>query len=234
MTTFSALIYDIMSLKRGQLSDDDIGDKRQFEFWINNTRALLIRQDHAKKRAISENVVQDLGCLELVTADVAECCELNYGCTVRKTKEEIPQPIELNQQEAIMRVGTIDKTSKSFTFVPYEQFIFSGNGRFNRYQIFATYKNNRLYLKSENNNILMSMKWINAWGIFEDPREVARFKRCDGTPCYTSNSRYPVSNWMIEIMKKMILETNVKTMITIPADNTNNSSGIDIQTPAKA
>jgi hypothetical protein len=226
MASYSELVYDLMSLKRGQLSDDDIGDKRQFEFWINNTRALLIRQDNNKGRSLTENIIQDLGCVELENADVAECCDMEYGCVIKRTKLLIPRPIELSQQDAILRVATIDKTSKSFTFVPYEQFIFSGNGRFNKYTIFATYRNGRIYLQSKSNTLtLNAMKWINVRGIFEDPRGVGIFIRCDGTTCFSNDSPYPISNWMIEAMKKMILETDIKMMITIPADPSNDASG---------
>ncbi|PIZ58750.1 hypothetical protein COY23_00215, partial [bacterium (Candidatus Torokbacteria) CG_4_10_14_0_2_um_filter_35_8] len=161
-----------MSLKRGQMSDDDIGDKRQYEFWINNTRALLIRQDYAKNRTLSENVIQDLGCVEIETADVSECCDMTYGCSIKRTKLLLPKPIELLQNDAIMRVATIDKTSKAFSIVSYDQFIFSGNGRFNTNQIYATFRNSRIYLKSNSNTLtLKAMKYINIRGIFEDPRE---------------------------------------------------------------
>jgi len=232
MATYDKIVFDLMNIKRGQLSDDDIGDERQYEFWLNNTRALLIRQDNNKGRSLTENIIQDLGCVEIETADVAECCDMEYGCMIKRTKLQLPRPIELSQQDAILRVGTIDKTSKAFTFVPYEQFIFSGNGRFNKYIIFVTYRNGRLYLSSSNNLTLKGMKWINVRGIFEDPRSVKDFTRCDGTPCYTGDSEYPMSNWMIEVVKKMILDTNIKTMLTIPADTTNDASG-DPQTQVK-
>ena len=232
MASFNEIVMDIMSIKRGQLSDDDIGDKRQFEFWLNNTRALLIRQDNNKGRSLTENIIQDLGCVELETADVSECCDLEYGCVIKRTKLELPRPIELSQSDAILRVATIDKTSKPFTFVPYEQFVFSGNGRFNKYQIFATYRNNRVYLSSSNGITLNGMRWINIRGIFEDPREAKAFTRCDGTPCYNNDSEYPMSTWMIEAVKKMILDTNIKAMLTIPADTSNDASG-ETQTQVK-
>ena len=229
MTTFDQLVLDAMSLKRGQMSDDDIGDKRQYEFWINNTRALLIRQDYAKNRTLSENVIQDLGCVEIETADVSECCDMTYGCSIKRTKLLLPKPIELLQNDAIMRVATIDKTSKAFSIVSYDQFIFSGNGRFNTNQIYATFRNSRVFLKSNSNILtLKAMKYINIRGIFEDPREVKKFTRCNGTPCYTNNSDYPISNWMIEIIKKMILDTDIKIMFTLPSDPSNDSSGQDI------
>jgi len=229
MTTFDQLVLDAMSLKRGQMSDDDIGDKRQYEFWINNTRALLIRQDYAKNRTLSENVIQDLGCVEIETADVSECCDMTYGCSIKRTKLLLPKPVELLQNDAIMRVATIDKTSKAFSIVSYDQFIFSGNGRFNTNQIYATFRNSRIFLKSNSNTLtLKAMKYINIRGIFEDPREAKKFTRCNGTPCYTNNSDYPISNWMIEIIKKMILDTDIKIMFTLPSDPSNDSSGQDI------
>ena len=230
--TYSQLIFDLMSLKRGQLSDDDIGDERQYEFWINNTRALLIRQDFAKNRSLSENIIQDLGCVEMENADVAECCVTDYGCSIKRTKLLIPKPIEFNQFDGIIRVGLIDKTAKPFTFVPYEQFIYSGNGRYNTKNVFATYKSNRIYLRSSINSLTLSaMKWTNIRGIFEDPRSVSAFTRCNGTSCYTSEDQYPISAWMVEVMKKMILDIDIKTMLTIPADNVNNATGTNPQSP---
>lgn len=223
--TLAQIVYDIMSLRRGVLSDDDSLDKRQVEFWVQNWRSILIRQEYGKNRTLSENIIQDLGCVELETADRAECCDLDVGCTIRRTKLEIPKPIELQQKDGIMRVGPIDKLHKAFSFVPYEQAIYSGNGRFNKYEVFAFLRNKRIYLKFNGNNITyIAMKYVNIRGIFENPKQAEIFKSCDGTPCYTSNSAYPISNWMVEFMKQQVINTNFKTLYAVPGDTSNDAA----------
>jgi len=223
MATLNQLVYDIWEIARPRISDDDNFDKRQFEFWIKNTRALLLRNELNKNRTIDPNLIQDLGCVELELADAADCCEITDGCKILRTKLEIPNTIELHNKTGITRVAPVNKLTVPFNFVDYERAIYSGNGRFNSNQVFAFLLNDRIYLKVNNTDIAKYLTHINVRGVFEDPKEAAKFHHCSGDPCYTGSSEYPVNSWMIETMKQMILQVDLATSLQAVEDSTNNA-----------
>lgn len=223
MVTLNELVYDLWEIARPRISDDDNFDKRQFRFWIKNTRARLLRNELNKNRTIDSNIIQDLGCVPLELADKADCCEITDGCKILRTSKEIPNTIELYNKSAITRVAPINKLEVPFNFVEYERAVFSGNGRFNSNQVFAFPLNNRIYIKIKDSNIAKFLTHINVMGVFEDPEEASKFKHCDGTACYTDNSKYPVNNWMIETMKEMILSVNLNAALQAVEDTSNNA-----------
>lgn len=223
MATLNELIYDIWEIARPRISDDDNFDKRQFAFWIKNTRALLLRNELNKNRTIDPNLIQDLGCVELELADAADCCEITDGCKILRTKLEIPNTIELHNKTGITRVAPVNKLTVPFNFVSYERAIWSGNGRFNKNQVFAFILNNRIYLKVGTSDIAKYITHINIQGVFENPTDAAKFHHCSGDACYTDDSEYPVNNWMIETMKQMILQVDLAASLQAVEDSTNNA-----------
>lgn len=228
MVTLNELVYDLWDIVRPTLSDDDTFDKRQIEFWVKNQRALWLRNELNKNRTIDDNIIQDLGCVELELADAADCCDVSDGCKVLRTKLTIPNTIELHNKTGLTRVALINKLSIPFNFVPYEQAIFSGNGRFNKNQIFAFLLNDRIYLIAKNPTLVKYLEYINVRGIFEDPTEAAAFSHCSGEACYSKNSKYPVNRWMIEYMKAEILKINFSTALQAVEDKTNNAKADNI------
>lgn len=223
MVTLNKLVYDLWEIIRPNISDDDSFDKRQLEFWVHNQRALWLRNELNKNRTIDDNVIQDLGCVELEVTDRAECCELSSGCKVLRTKLTLPNTIELHNKTGITRVAPINKLDVPFSFVSYERAIHSGNGRFNSKHIFAFLLNDRVYLTSKDPQLAKYITHINIRGVFEDPTEASNFSHCDGTSCYTKDSKYPVNRWMIDYMKEAILKLNIAASLQAVTDNTNNA-----------
>ena len=228
MITLDELIYDLWEIVRPNISDDDSYDKRQFAFWIKNQRALWLRNELNKNRTKDDNIIQDLGCVELELADLADCCELEDGCKILRTKLVIPNTIELHNKTGLTRVAPINKMAIKFNFVDYERAVHSGNGRFNKNQIFAFLLKSRIYLTSKNAEFLKYITHINIRGVFEDPEEAGKFKHCSGEPCYTSKSPYPVNRWMIDYMKSEILKLNVAPSMQAVDDSSNNAKADNV------
>src|SRR5574343_483169 len=106
MDSLKSIIYDIRNTARnGGIVDDERISYRQVKEWVNEYRALLIRRDLEKGRTISDNIGQDLGCVELIEVDKAECCNIESLCTIKRTRLQLPQPLELTDMDAITYVG---------------------------------------------------------------------------------------------------------------------------------
>jgi hypothetical protein len=224
--TLNELTYDLLERVRAELSDDEYIDKRQLKFWIHNQRALWLRNELNRNRTIDPNIIQNLGCVELELADASSCPGIPVGCSVLRSKQDIPNTVELHNKTLITRVGPLDKTIPDFSFVPYKQAIFSGNGRYSKMHIYAFLLHNRMYLKfDEECNIAAKMlTHINIQGVFEDPTEVSTFNDPDGQPCYSDDTEYPMNRWMYNYIKDAILKADLSHMIMLPTDSTNNAN----------
>ena len=218
MLTLSQISFDLLNIMRGGVSsDDDLMSLRQIEYWIHNTRALLIQREFDKRRSISSNIVQDLGCIDVSKVDASVCCGVTVGCSVVRTDVKIPNPIETAQKDLITRVGSVSLTDRPYTFIPYQRAPYAGNGKYNGTELFAFLHDNYVYVMGKDSE---KFKKINIQGVFEDPTEIKTFKTCSGALCYTNESEYPISAKHIEVLKEMILKTNFKLIIQAPTDVT--------------
>lgn len=221
--TKKELIYRLLELFNSyKISDDTDITKELISSWIDTKRAYLIRVDANKNRSFDQDIIQDLGCLELEMADIAECCDISSCRYVLRTKQILPSFIELYNKTGITRVGIVDKLSLKVSFITYEQAKVAGSNRFNKEMLFAFYRNSRMYLIS-NNKLSLALKWINIQGVLETPEDASNYNTCTGSPCYSFDTKYPIKSWMVDIMEQSIVQEklNIKFM---PKDSSNDSS----------
>ena len=224
MATLNKIIYDILEdVSSHHLIDDFDIDDRQVIYKLNVQRALWLRNEYNKPgRTIDPFVTQSLGCVELELADSSECPDLPTGCSILRTKCEIPKPVELHNRMAITKVGSVDKLNYFFSLVSYEQAIFSGNGKFNGKSIFAFVLNNRMYFKVNSAQAKM-LRRVSIRGIFEDPEMLKDFCDPNGTACFSKDDDYPVSAWMIPFIQEQVVNSFLKSF-QVPEDNSNDAS----------
>lgn len=167
MVTLNQIVSDLHLLAKGGLiADDDPIELNQIKDWVHDQRALWLRNELNKNRSIDDNIIQDLGCVEMERVDAAQCCNITSDCIMLRSKLDIPVGVELHQKSAITRVGPIDKTDRYlYSFLPFERAVWAGNGQFNKNAIFSFLLNNRMHLiGNPNNDILKIIKYINIRG----------------------------------------------------------------------
>jgi hypothetical protein len=197
--TLNEITYSILGQVKPVLTNDSNLTTLQVKNDIIAERADLIKRHLDSGRVIDDVFIQDLGCVELEIADAADCCNVDSGCTFVRTKVTLPQEIQYT------RVGPINKGQKRFTFIPFESVDYVGNGRFNKDTVYAFALNDRIYLKSNNSNIA-NLEYINIRGVFENPRLVEGFNKCDTNDiCYNDDMNFPMPKWMeVHIREKLI------------------------------
>lgn len=219
MPTLNQITYNIKNLMRGgNTSDDERISDRQLEFIVNYYRNILVKRDLDKGKSINPDIVQDLGCLELIEVDKAECCDTEIGCTVLRTKNKLPKTIELNQDNSLVFIGAIDKYT-TFDIIPVYRVPFL-NSKYGKKGTRCYYLNQYVYVLTDD-----LIEKINVRGIFEDPREAANFTHCDGTSCFTIDSTYPIAGWMLQPLVDMVLKNEMKIGVSLPNDDSNDASG---------
>lgn len=224
MITKRKLTYDILNtIRGGKQSDDENISHRQVGFWVDNTRALLIRRDYEKGRTVNPDIIQTI-CSEVIEVDAAECGCLTAGCTILRTKEKIPSSIEVHSKNLIMRVGPAVVGSTPFSFISYSRAQFAGSNKYTKAIVKAFLHNGYIYLIGTPDK-LKFLKYISISLVMEFPEEAANFFLCDtdNTPCYTEDSDYPISAWMVEPLKEMIFNLNVRLAASAPTDNSGNA-----------
>jgi len=214
MATLREIVDDVLTIwTSGRRSSNDLPDRNFIIFKILEYRSLYIRRDIAKNKFITNQIEQDLGCLDLENVDAAECCDIEIGCTVKRTIKEIPDIIRLVEKDALTYVGSIDKTSSFKITKPYIIKWVKYNKFTSKYQR-AYLLNNKVYVVSEN----PFLDKINIRGIFSDPRELRNFK-CENGACYTEDSKFPIPHDMLQSIVEQIVTKDLKLGLNDTVNN---------------
>jgi len=224
MATLNEIAYDLISIVRPQLSDDNEIDLRQIKFWIRNQRSLWIRNELNRKRTIDEEIIQTI-CADIEEVDASDCCDITIDCTILRSKKKIPKTIELHNKNAIVRVGPVNRKGKPFSYIGYERVPWVGSGRFNSHMLYAFLYNEYIHVLT-NNPAYQDLKTIVIRGVFEDPATVSVFTDCDNQPCYSDDDPYPIKSWMIPALKEAILKSNlmIEAQAEAIGDDSNNAA----------
>ncbi len=136
-----------------------------------------------------------------------------------KTKFKIPPTLELNYGNAVLEVTSPDLMTKEFSFVPFNQFRFSGSGLFNTKSLFVAIRDGYWYVKYGKDNVSPNtIKNIVIRAIFQNPTEVPDYD--------IDTSNYPINRHILDFMKEMIIKSNLQIILSTPSDETNDDSGV--------
>lgn len=228
--TANHIISDIKNIATSGSNPIDfrISD-RQIAFWIDEFRATLISQAIKNRQDITDIWVQPISCLTLISVDKSECCEIETDCTILRTELQIPNTVEFNGDNLILRIH-----SPNGDVIPKTNIYSSRYNKYNKYtkNINKWYsKNGYIYIINEEESLL---DYITVYGIWDRPSELMDFTACDGSTCYSFNSNYPCSMKMAEQITDIVLKKKVYPFIQLPQDNTNNANNTpDTQTNTK-
>ena len=205
-------------------NSDTIFDPLYYTDLMNEQRSLAMRNEYNKNRKIDPNVQQTIPCEELELVDPHNCCvEVPIGCKILRTKNKIPNTIDLHHKKAITSVGPSIITEKRFTLIDYSRVPYIGSGRTTARSIYAFLYDNYIYVISRDNSNKLINK-IAIRGIFEDPTALAPFTNCStGGSCWTIDSTYPINEWMWAYIKPQILQ-QLMQKLQMPMDDNNNGN----------
>lgn len=226
-------ISDVKGLLRNHhIVDDDLLTDRQIEFWIMTQRATWIKRrdsayigiDHSLSQILTEDVISvDRS---MVPADVPA------GYRILRTNRKLPRLINFTSWDGIISAGPVDLASNRFNHVEYREAVASGNGRFNKTQIYSFIFNDYLYIISKSiKNHWYLITQVGVVGIFEDPRALGNFTHVTGEACWSLNDEYPISIDLWNFIKDQIKQANVKELYSIPVDNSNDDNSSKKETP---
>jgi len=231
--TLNDIAYSIFEAIRGKIGDDDNISIDQIKSLIHSVRAMLLKQKFDKNlRVIDDVFTQSLGVLETEQVDSSIVSDIPSGKFLLRTLLEIPETVDRrNYEGTFTRIGPADRLSSKFNLVSYDRAIASGNGRFNRDQVFVFLLDNRLYLIS-NSIYHKPIQFIDIIGVFQNPTQVAMFTDSNGDSLYSDDGRYPISRAMRDALEGIIIKERIAPQSQAPSDVVND--GTDTTDPAEA
>ena len=229
--TLNEIAYNILNAYRGgRLNHNEHISIEQVKFTVKYYRAMFIRRDMSRNGFVSNNVEQDIKCLDLEVIDASKCCNLETNCTVYRTKVILPKFVRLNFNDAITYAGDATGLGSyqivephAIKWIPYDKYTKD------RKKVYILDK--YLYLYNGDGD-----EKINIRGIFEDPEKLGKFLNCDGVACYDDNSEYPLPMDMLQMITSGILNGEMRVLAGTSSDTTNDAAqdGVGSLPPASA
>lgn len=191
--TLNKWAYDILNEINPLLVDDEEVNLRQVKDWILDYRAEFLKNNLNSYRQIESNISQTIPELQLDF----ELTSVN-GDKVFKTTKRIPNIIMMQSGPAIVRVGPKDLGVPSWkVFSDLKAVSFAGNGRFNKYQVFAYLQNDFLYIKTKDPSFPLGIdNQISITAVFENPKDLSEFND-EQNPVYSDeHTDFPMNRDM--------------------------------------
>jgi len=230
--TLPELEFSVLNSVRSRTTISEPITSEIIRFYIKLVRAQLIKQDSNKGYSADSYIIQELSCVDVIQVDRGECCEVT-GCTIYRTVQKIPSPIELHYKQLITRIGSIDKTQIPFDFIDYAMVPYISFSRWtkNRPKVFTMNNNGYFYFILPEGGNLEGLQKISIQGVFEDPTLASTFSNCEGLSCYDEQTTpYPIKSWMVPTLIDMIIKLFIKQQATAFSDQ-NNDGQFKIESP---
>jgi len=225
MASLGQVTYDIKEALK-DFSDDSQLDNRYIIYLLNIKRAKYLKQRLEKPgRNFDTRITQTL-CLDTEIVSTNECgLELTCSKIVR-TKQTVPDLLQLTNKDAIQRVSPADKLSVKFNLIDRERAPYYLSSNFKSKVKSFLHDDGHIYLISSEPILL---DCLSLTGVFEDPTELQNYKNCCGCEnedavCYDLyETEYPVQTDMLDIIRKDIIQ-ELTTLLKVPQDKINNSN----------
>lgn len=195
-------------LRQGHIVDDERFDIRLLYDFVVTKRAEYLKAVIDKRQGISENVKQSL--------DLPVESYNDGNSIILRTVEKVPSFLNTRNGLSITDITSDDETSYLFTYVPYNHFKYSGNGRFNQSIVFVTYKDGYLMVKSQN-DVFKLIDNIKVSGVLQDPRNEPNFDN--------STDEFPIDYDGFEYIKSTIINQDFRMFLSGVTDEASDSSG---------
>lgn len=229
--TLAELQFSVLNTVRSRTNISEPISLEIIAFHIKNIRAQLIKNDSNKGYTADSFIIQEMPCEPVSLVDRGECCEVT-GCTIYRTTNKIPSPIELHHKQLITRIGSIDKTQIGFDMIDYAMVPYISFSRFtkNRPKVFTMNNNGYFYFILPEGGNLEGLQKVSIQGVFEDPMELMNYTTCEGTNCLGNNTPYPIKSWMVPTLIEMVVKLFIKPQSQALTDPNNNSK-FDLEQP---
>lgn len=198
------LIDNILQIARNNnVAESEHLSRHQIALWISYYRAYLIKQWIDKDRQLDDMFIQTIEPIHL------DKIETSPGKIKYVGDQELPKLIAFNKRSGVVAVRDM-----------YGNLIQLGSqtkAKLQKYRkatcadYIAWVKGNKIYVEGDSN----VLEYISVDVIAENPEDLKQ--------CFDPDDEYPVPGAMIPTIIQLILERELRTMVTMPSDVENDS-----------
>ena len=198
------IIDNILQIVRNNnIAESEHISRHQIELWIHYYRAMLIKQAIDKGYDVDEAYVTTLEPIHLDRVQIVP------GKFVFVGEKELPTLINFRYKPGVIAVR--DMFGNLIQLGSYTKAKLQKYRKATCKDYIAWVKNNRIYVDGDSNQL----EYISIDVIAEDPTEL--------NACFDPDSEFPIPSAMIPTITQMILERELRFMITMPSDDTNDA-----------
>lgn len=224
MITYNSLntiIDDLLNIIRNStISQSETISRNQIEYWINQYRAILLKQDIDKNRNVNPDYIQTIPAIQLVPADFAENTTIKTGYYRFRSNIKIPKTVDFHFKSGITWIG--DLLNNEIQLIPESRSQWNKYKKYTGDDSIAYISNGYLYIETK-----QLLDYVKLRGIFEYPKEVAILVNPLTTLVnYTGDEKYPIPVNMLPVLKEMIIKKELAIMVNAPSDKTDDSNNV--------
>jgi hypothetical protein len=168
----------------------DVQFLERIKFAIKGYRAALIRQDF-ERNGMAKDMLQSF-VTKLVTVDEADNCIINVGCTILRTEDKVPKPVQLKGGDLFNYVGSVNIKNQPFVLTDTNELQYTKHKKYTKNSTRYIYRNGYIYIYTTG-----KFKYITIEGVFENPEEAMNL--CANN-CPDDNDQFPISAAMLEAL----------------------------------
>lgn len=221
MTTIGSVVSRLRGQVKAEVQDAFVTDRYIYSLIQKFAQLLIRRQDSANKLKKFNAVWKTLPFVELITVDKveAECTGIKSGCTIKRTKDKLPNMLEGYWGPLIRTVSSIDNSVELQATHPgtYTSLTKTTSFRYNKRKYFW-YLNGYLYLPD--------LEWdaIRLEGVFDDDISDWLCETRDKcTPRYEQELNLPEA--LLAEIEQQVLAVMLNT-VKIPAEDSDNKINV--------
>lgn len=222
MTTIGEAISRVRNTLKAVKEDPFLTDRTIYFAIIKYGKTLLKREDNQNRLMKISSLFTALPFVELIEVDKieAQCTGIYSGCTIKRTKEKLPQLFEGMFGPVLRTVSSIDGETELMRTEPgtYVSMTKTTNFKYNKKKYFW-YLNGYLYLPN--------VEWeaIKVEGIFEGDK--ADFLcETDGTQCMAKqDQQLPFPEYLFSEIEQFTIQ-ELSMLAKLPADTEDDSQNI--------
>lgn len=224
-----ALAYELLDIyNAGRTTKDSTISLDIVKDWIITKLNKYLRQQVAKGYPISESLILQLPCLEVIPVDASECCSEELGCKILRTKNPLPQPMDFEDKDGIISIGSLNPLIKKIDRISFNRVAFESQGpTFTRkfMKCYTKDNNNYLYFLYDKDYCPEGafLEKVTVRIVPEDYYSALKITDCAGNICVNDDSKFPMTKMLWELIKNDILSNELKIVKSTIEDDSNNN-----------
>jgi hypothetical protein len=211
-TTIGETISRVRNIVKGVKEDAFLTDRFLYSLIIKYANLLMRRQDNENKIFRIQSLFKSLPCLDLIEVSKIEACcgGIITNCTIMRTKERIPEPMEGAVGPLIRSVSSLDGSIVLVNVNPGTYTIIANQSTFK-------YNKSKYYWYLDGHLYFPNLEWegVRVDAIFA---ESTRAFECDADLCAPrQDDRLPIPDFLFAEVEQMVLK-ELGFMIQTPVE----------------